>query len=69
MRKIKIVFLFCVALLMADLLLHSGVLTADGGKPAPNPWVIADGGKPAPNPWLIADGGKPAPNPWREIAS
>jgi len=69
MRRIKIVFMFCGALLVAGLLLQSGVLAADGGRPTPNPWVVADGGKPTPNPWLIADGGKPTPNPWLEIAS
>jgi hypothetical protein len=52
MRSIKIVFLFCVVLLAAGLLLHSTVLAADGGKPVPNPWLTADGGKPVPNPWL-----------------
>jgi hypothetical protein len=52
MRSIKMVLLFCVALLVAGLLAHSRVLTADGGKPVPNPWLVADGGKPVPNPWL-----------------
>jgi hypothetical protein len=69
MRRIKIVFMFCVVLFVAGLMVHFSVLTADGGKPTPNPWVVADGGKPTPNPWLIADGGKPTPNPWLEIAS
>jgi hypothetical protein len=65
MRSIKMVFLFCVALLATALLLHSTVLTADGGRPVPNPWLKADGGRPVPNPWLTADGGRPVPNPWR----
>jgi hypothetical protein len=63
MRSIKVALLLCL-LTLAGLLLHSGILTADGGKPVPNPWVVADGGKPVPNPWLVADGGKPVPNPW-----
>ena len=50
MHSIKIIVL-CVALLISGLLLHSAVLTADGGKPVPNPWLTADGGKPVPNPW------------------
>ena len=69
MRSIKMVLLFCVALLVAGLLAHSRVLTADGGKTVPNPWLTLDGGKPVPNPWLVADGGKPVPNPWLGIAS
>jgi hypothetical protein len=65
MRSIKIVFSLCVGLLLAGLLLHSGILTADGGKPLPDPWsLVADGGKPLPDPWIIADGGKPLPDPW-----
>ena len=39
MRSIKIVFSLCIGLLLAGLLLHSGILTADGGKPLPDPWV------------------------------
>jgi hypothetical protein len=69
MHSTKIIFVLCVALLISGLLLHSAVLTADGGKPVPNPWLFADGGKPVPNPWLTADGGKPVPNPWHGIAS
>jgi hypothetical protein len=69
MRSIKIVFLLCMAVLAGVLLLNSTVITADGGKPVPNPWLAADGGKPVPNPWLVADGGKPVPNPWLGIAS
>ena len=69
MRSIKIVFSLCVGLLLAGLLLHSGILTADGGKPLPDPWIIADGGKPLPDPWVIADGGKPLPDPWVGVAS
>jgi len=52
MRSIKVVFLLCAVLAFAVLILHSKVLTADGGKPAPTPWLVADGGKPAPTPWL-----------------
>ena len=55
MRRIKIVFMFCVVLLVAGLMVHFSVLAADGGKPTPNPWVVADGGRPVPNPWLVAD--------------
>ena len=51
MRSIKVALLLCL-LTLAGLLLHSGILTADGGKPVPNPWVVADGGKPVPNPWM-----------------
>jgi hypothetical protein len=69
MRRIKIVFMFCVALLVAGLLLQSGVLAADGGRPVPNPWLSADGGRPVPNPWLVADGGRPVPNPWLATAA
>jgi hypothetical protein len=71
MRSIKIVFLLCVVLMLAGLLLHSRILTADGGKPVPDPWtLVADGGKPVPDPWtLVADGGKPVPDPWIGIAS
>ena len=52
MRSIKVVFLLCAVLAFAVLILQSKVLTADGGKPAPTPWLVADGGKPAPTPWL-----------------
>lgn len=52
MRLIKAVFLLCVVLALAVLTVHAKVLTADGGKPAPTPWLVADGGKPAPTPWL-----------------
>jgi hypothetical protein len=69
MRSLKILFLLCLALLMADLILHSGVLTADGGRPLPTPWFTADGGRPLPTPWLVADGGRPLPTPWIGIAS
>jgi hypothetical protein len=69
MRSLKILFLLCLALLMAGLILHSGVLTADGGRPLPTPWFTADGGRPLPTPWLVADGGRPLPTPWIGIAS
>ena len=69
MRSMKIVFLLCVALLIAGLMLHSGFLTADGGRPLPTPWFTADGGRPLPTPWLVADGGRPLPTPWIGIAS
>jgi len=49
--SIKVAFLLCL-LTLAGLMLHPGILTADGGKPMPNPWLVADGGKPMPNPWL-----------------
>ena len=64
MRSIKTVFLLCVAFLIAGLLLHSAVFTADGGAPLPRPWLTADGGAPLPRPWLTADGGAPLPRPW-----
>ena len=52
MRSIKVVFLLCAVLALAVLLVHAKALAADGGKPAPTPWLVADGGKPAPTPWL-----------------
>jgi hypothetical protein len=64
MRYIKVTFSLCLLLTLAGLMWYSSVMTADGGKPAPTPWLVADGGKPAPTPWLVADGGKPAPTPW-----
>ena len=69
MRSIKVTFSLCLLLTLAGLMWHSSVMTADGGKPAPTPWLVADGGKPAPTPWLVADGRKPAPTPWLGIAS
>ena len=69
MRSMKMVFLLCVALLTAGLMLYSGVLSADGGRPLPTPWFTADGGRPLPTPWLVADGGRPLPTPWIGIAS
>jgi hypothetical protein len=64
MRSVKVVFLLCVLLLLAGFACNTGVSTADGGRPVPNPWLTADGGRPVPNPWLVADGGRPVPNPW-----
>ena len=52
MRSIKTILLLCAALLLAGLVLHSGVFTADGGHPLPSPWLTADGGHPLPSPWL-----------------
>jgi hypothetical protein len=69
MRSIKVVFSLCVVLLLAGLIVHSSVLTADGGRPLPRPWLTADGGRPLPQPWLTADGGRPLPRPWSGIAS
>jgi|HubBroStandDraft_3_1064219.scaffolds.fasta_scaffold976042_1 hypothetical protein len=69
MRRIRIVFMFCVVLLVAGLMVHFSVLTADGGRPLPTPWFTADGGRPLPTPWLVADGGRPLPTPWIGIAS
>lgn len=69
MRSIKVVFLLCAVLALAVLIVRAKALAADGGKPAPSPWLVADGGKPAPTPWLVADGGKPAPTPWLGITS
>jgi hypothetical protein len=69
MRSIKTILLLCAALLLAGLVLHSGVFTADGGHPLPSPWLTADGGHPLPSPWLTADGGHPLPSPWLGVAS
>ena len=64
MRSVKFISGFSLGLLLAGLMLHSTALTADGGKPVPDPWIMADGGKPVPDPWILADGGKPVPDPW-----
>jgi len=40
---------FCCGLLtLAGLMLHPGILTADGGKPMPNPWLVATAANPCP---------------------
>jgi hypothetical protein len=69
MRSMKIVFLFCLVLLVAGLMAHFSVLAADGGRPLLTPCFTADGGRPVPNPWLVADGGRPMPNPWLATAA
>jgi hypothetical protein len=69
MRSIKLAVLCSFLLGFAAPMLHSHLLIADGGKPAPKPWHVADGGKPLPKPWLMADGGKPLPKPWSAAAA
>ncbi len=75
MRFVKILFVFCTAVLLAGLAFQIAILAADGGKPLPRPpalqssVLIADGGRPLPRPpalqssVLIADGGRPLPRP------
>ena len=68
MRLVKILIVLCTAILLAGVVFHTAVLTADGGRPMPIPpkkVLVADGGRPLPIPKkvLVADGGRPMPIP------
>ena len=74
MRLVKTLFLLGTAILLAGVLLHAAVLSADGGRPMPRPPAVqlggfVDGGRPMPRPpasrsgLLVADGGRPMPRP------
>jgi hypothetical protein len=68
MRLAKTLFAICTAILLAGVVLHTAVPSADGGRPLPTPpnsVFFADGGRPLPRPpaQLIADGGRPLPTP------
>jgi hypothetical protein len=68
MRLAKTLFPVCSAILLAGVVIHAGVLSADGGRPLPTPpkvVLMADGGRPLPTPpgQLVADGGRPLPTP------
>ena len=68
MRLAKTLFALCTAILLAGVVLHTAVLTADGGRPLPTPpnnLFFADGGRPLPTPpaQFVADGGRPLPTP------
>src|SRR6266849_1244686 len=69
MRLAKTLFVLCTAMLLAGVVFHTAVLTADGGRPLPTPPTkspfVVDGGRPLPTPpaQLVADGGRPLPTP------
>ena len=68
MRLDKNLFPLCTAILLAGVVFHTAVLSADGGRPLPTPpaQFVADGGRPLPTPPTrpgFLDGGRPLPTP------